>query len=359
MMGFTQTTLWLEGSITMNTTAIVPSRLSSASRLVERLPYFVTLMKPRVMALALFTALVGLMVAPIRLDPLPGFIAMLAIAAGAGAAGALNMWYDADIDAVMARTAMRPIPRSKVSKLEALVFGLVLGVIAVTVLALATNLAAAALLAGTIGFYVVVYTAWLKRATPQNIVIGGAAGALPPVIGWAAATGQAGLEPLVLFLIIFLWTPPHFWALALNRSDDYARAGVPMLPVVAGRAATTRQILIYSGLLVIASELPWALGFAGAIYGVIAAACGGLFLLLAYRLNKSGADRHAAHRLFLFSISYLFVLFAVLLVEPGGGSFSRVAAPHAGRNGGWIHAEVLPGMVRGASGLTNLSAWEV
>jgi len=162
------------------------------------------------------------------------------------------MWYDADIDAVMARTVMRPIPRGKISKIEALVFGLVLGVIAVTTLALATNLAAAALLAGTILFYVVVYTTWLKRATSQNIVIGGAAGALPPVIGWAAATGQAGLESLVLFLIIFLWTPSHFWALALNRTDDYARAGVPMLPVVAGRTATTRQILIYSGLLVLA-----------------------------------------------------------------------------------------------------------
>jgi protoheme IX farnesyltransferase len=316
-------------------------------------------MKPRVMALALFTAFVGLMVAPTGLDPLRGFIAILAIAAGAGAAGALNMWYDADIDAVMARTAMRPIPRGNVSKFEALVFGLILGATAVTVLALATNLAAAALLASTIGFYVVVYTAWLKRATSQNIVIGGAAGALPPVIGWAAATGQAGLEPLVLFLIIFLWTPPHFWALALNRSDDYACAGVPMLPVVAGRAATTRQILVYSGLLVIASELPWALGFAGAIYGVIAAACGGLLLLLAYRLNKSEADRHAAHRLFLFSISYLFVLFAVLLVEPGGASFARVAAPHADRSGGWVHAEALPGMVRGTSGFINPSAHEV
>jgi protoheme IX farnesyltransferase len=345
----------------MNTTAIPLSRLSLVSRpsLVERLHHFVTLMKPRVMALALFTAFVGLMIAPIRLNPLPGLIAILAIAAGAGAAGALNMWYDADIDAVMARTAMRPIPRGKVSKRQALVFGLVLGAIAVIVLALATNLAAAALLAGTIGFYVVVYTAWLKRATSQNIVIGGAAGALPPVIGWAAATGQAGLEPLVLFLIIFLWTPPHFWALALNRSDDYARAGIPMLPVVAGRAATARQILIYSGLLVIASELPWALGFAGAIYGVIAAAVGGLFLLLAYRLNKSGTDRHVAHRLFLFSISYLFVLFAALLVEHGGGSFSSVPAQYAGRNGGWVHAAALPGAARRASGLTNPSAWEV
>jgi protoheme IX farnesyltransferase len=307
----------------MNSIAISVSRLRLASRSgwVERLPDFISLAKPRVMALALFTAFVGLMVAPTRLDPLPGLIAILAIAAGAGAAGALNMWYDADIDAVMARTAMRPIPRGKVSKVEALVFGLVLGVLAVASLALATNLAAAALLAGTILFYIVVYTAWLKRATRQNIVIGGAAGALPPVIGWAAATGHIGLEPLALFLIIFLWTPPHFWALALNRTDDYARAGVPMLPVVAGRAATTRQILIHSGLLVIASELPVGLGFAGATYGVIVAICGALFLLLALQLNRSvGADRRAAHRLFVFSISYLFLLFATLLVDHNGGS---------------------------------------
>jgi heme o synthase len=354
-------TLWLEESTTMNTTAIPLSDLSLATRpsLVKRLPHFVALMKPRVMALALFTAFVGLMIAPTRLDPLIGSMAILAIAAGGGAAGALNMWYDADIDAIMARTAMRPIPRGKVSKAEALVFGLVLGVVAVTGLALATNFAAAALLACTILFYVVVYTTWLKRSTSQNIVIGGAAGALPPVIGWAAATGQTGLEPLVLFLIIFLWTPPHFWALALNRSDDYARAGVPMLPVVAGRTATTRQILIYSGLLVLASELPWVLGFASAIYGAIATVCGALFFLLAYRLNKSGTDRRAAHSLFLFSISYLFVLFAALLVEHGGGSFSRIPAPHAGGSGGWVHAEAQPGTARGASGLTNLSAWEV
>ena len=194
----------------------------------------VALTKPRVMMLAVFTALVGMSIAPARLHPLTTLAGVLAIAAGAGAAGALNMWYDADIDAVMSRTAMRPIPRGKISPFEALVFGLVLGGSAVTVLALATNLTAAALLAGTILFYVVVYTAWLKRATRQNIVIGGAAGALPPVIGWAAATGNVGLVPLTLFLIIFLWTPPHFWALALNRTDDYARAGVPMLPVVAG-----------------------------------------------------------------------------------------------------------------------------
>jgi heme o synthase len=307
----------------MNSIAISVSRLrpTSLSGWVERPRQFISLAKPRVMALSVFTALVGLMVAPIRLEPLPGFIAMLAIAAGAGAAGALNMWYDADIDAVMARTAMRPIPRGRVSKAEALVFGIVLGVISITTLALATNLTAGALLACTILFYAVVYTAWLKRATRQNIVIGGAAGALPPVIGWAAAIGQVGLEPLVLFVIIFLWTPPHFWALALNRTEDYARAGVPMLPVVAGRAVTTRQILIYSTLLVLASELPLGLGFAGAIYGVIVAICGALFLLLALQLNKSlAADRRAAHRLFVFSIAYLFLLFATLLVDHSVGA---------------------------------------
>jgi len=316
---------------------------------------FVALTKPRVMLLAVFTALVGLSSAPVRLDPLTTLAAVLAIAAGAGAAGVLNMWYDADIDAVMTRTAMRPIPRGKISRFEALVFGLVLAGFAVVVLALATNLTAAALLAGTILFYIVVYTAWLKRATPQNIVIGGAAGALPPVIGWAAATGDVGLEPLALFLIIFLWTPPHFWALALNRTDDYARAGVPMLPVIAGRAATTRQILSYSGLLVLASELPWMLGFAGAIYGVIVAICGALFLLLARQLNRSlEADRRAAHRLFVFSIFYLFVLFAALLIDHGSGSFSPTQSSHGGR-GVSVHAELLPGAVRSACCTANFS----
>jgi protoheme IX farnesyltransferase len=288
---------------------------------------FVALAKPRVMMLAVFTALVGLSSAPSRLDPLTTFAAVLAIAAGAGAAGALNMWYDADIDAVMTRTAMRPIPRGKISRFKALVFGLVLGWFAVSVLALATNLTAAALLACTILFYIVVYTAWLKRATRQNIVIGGAAGALPPLIGWAAATGEIGLEPLALFLIIFLWTPPHFWALALNRADDYARAGIPMLPVVAGKAATTWQILIYSGLMIPASGLPWLLGFAGTIYGVIAGISGAIFLVLALQLNRSlGADRRAAQRLFLFSVAYLFLLFAALLID-GGAISSRDMRP--------------------------------
>src|SRR5580692_6389237 len=273
----------------MKTTAIpVPQlQLPSSSRLTTRLSDFFALMKPRVMLLAVFTALVGLMIAPGKIDPGLGFIAILAIAIGAGAAGVLNMWYDADIDGLMTRTARRPIPLGKISHTEALSFGLVLAGGAVAILGLALNLKAAALLAFTIFFYIAVYTAWLKRSTPQNIVIGGAAGALPPVIGWAAATGELGLEPLILFLIIFLWTPPHFWALSLNRSDDYARAGVPMLPVVAGRAATTRQILIYSGLLVLASGLPWALGFSGLVYGTTAAICGALFLLLAFQLNRS------------------------------------------------------------------------
>src|SRR5712672_2263927 len=321
---------------------------------------FVALTKPRVMMLAVFTALVGLSSAPVRLDALATFAAVLAIAAGAGAAGVLNMWYDADIDAVMTRTAMRPIPRGKISRFEALIFGLVLGGLAVAVLAVATNLAAAALLACTILFYIVVYTAWLKRSTRQNIVIGGAAGALPPVIGWAAGTGDVGLEPLTLFLMIFLWTPPHFWALALNRTDDYTRAGVPMLPVVAGPAATTRQILIYSGLLALASGLPWVLGFAGTIYGAIAAICGTLFLLLAGQLNRSiEADRRAAHRLFVFSISYLFVLFAALLIDHRGDSFSLGGASHAGRTGRLVHAELLPGVVRSAGSSINISAGEV
>src|SRR3954464_7470134 len=307
---------------------------------------FGALTKPRVMMLALFTALVGLSCAPVRLDPLTTFAAVVAIAAGAGAAGVLNMWYDADIDAVMTRTAMRSIPRGKISRFKALVFGLVLGGFAVAVLALATNLTAAALLACTILFYIVVYTAWLKRATRQNIVIGGAAGALPPVIGWAAATGENGLEPLTLFLIIFLWTPPHFWALALNRTDDYARAGVPMLPVAAGKAATTRQILVYSGLLVVASELPWVLGFAGTAYGAIAAIVGALFLLLAGQLNRrAGADRRAAQRLFLFSITYLFVLFAALLIEHGAESFSSMRSSHENRKLGSAHADLVPGTV--------------
>jgi protoheme IX farnesyltransferase len=277
---------------------------------------YVALTKPRVMSLVVFTALVGFMVAPGGIDPFAGVVALLCIAAGAGAAGALNMWYDADIDALMARTAMRPIPSGRVSRAEALIFGLMLGTCAVLTLGTFLNMAAAALLAFTIFFYVVVYTMWLKRRTPQNIVIGGAAGALPPVIGWAAAAGDVGLEPLTLFLIIFLWTPPHFWALSLNLAGEYARAGVPMLPVVAGRAETKRQILLYSVLLALVSLLPWALGFAGAIYGVAAAMLGAIMIFLSWQVRRSNdKERQPARRLFVFSMLYLVLLFGVLLMD--------------------------------------------
>jgi heme o synthase len=309
----------------------------------KRMSEFVTLMKPRVMVLAVFTALVGFLIAPGRLDPFRGLVAIFAIAAGAGAAGVLNMWYDADIDHRMTRTAMRPIPRGTVSRMEALAFGLVLTCGAVGVLALATNSEAAGLLAFAIFFYVVVYTVWLKRYTSQNIVIGGAAGALPPLIGWAAATGDIGPEPVILFLIIFLWTPPHFWALALNRSDDYARAGIPMLPVVAGRAATARQILVYSVLLAAISLLPWALGFAGLIYGAIAITCDALLIALALRLHRGkGSDRQAANRLFAFSILYLFLLFAALLADHSGNRWSPLLSVRAASTTGPIETEFEP-----------------
>src|SRR4029077_8331832 len=315
---------------------------------------YVALTKPRVMSLVVFTALAGLMVAPGGIDPFAGAVALLCIAAGAGAAGALNMWYDADIDAVMARTAMRPIPSGRVSRSEALVFGLILGMCAILVLGTLLNMAAAALLAFTIFFYVVVYTMWLKRRTPQNIVIGGAAGALPPVIGWVAATGNVGLEPLILFLIIFLWTPPHFWALSLNRADEYGRAGVPMLPVVAGRAATTRQILIYSVLLVPVTLLPWAVGFAGTLYGATALVCGAIFIALALRLHMSRpTNRQAAHRLFVFSISYLFLLFAALLMNSSVDRWSSMSSTRGARaTDGPVQAETLPRPVPTASRFT-------
>jgi protoheme IX farnesyltransferase len=320
---------------------------------------FVVLMKPRVMLLAVFTAVVGLVIAPGHPDPLLAAAAVVAIAAGAGAAGVLNMWYDADIDAVMTRTARRPIPRGKISRAEALAFGLVLAAVAVADLALATNANAAALLAFTIFFYVVVYTVWLKRSTPQNIVIGGAAGALPPVIGWAAATGDIGLEPLILFLIVFLWTPPHFWALSINRADEYARAGVPMLPVVAGRAATARKILVYSLLLVPVSMLPWALGFAGAIYGAVAAVSGTIFVALAVQLRRSrGANGLAAYRLFAFSVLYLFGLFATLLAS-NGDLWSPRLSPRAAAAVGSSQAAIEALPVRTGPSSTRLSADEV
>jgi len=314
-----------------------------------RLSEFFALMKPRVMLLAVFTALAGMLIAPTHLDLLLGAVAIAAIAIGAGAAGVLNMWYDGDIDRVMSRTAMRPIPRGTVSRGEALGLGLVLAACSVAVLALAANLEAAGLLAFAIFFYVVVYTIWLKRCTPQSIVIGGAAGALPPAIGWAAATGEIGLEPIILFLIVFLWTPPHFWALALNRSDEYARAGIPMLPVVAGRTATTRQILIYSVLLIPISVLPSVLGFAGAIYGATAVICGAVFVALAWRLHRSTAtDRAAANRLFAFSIFYLFALFAALLASSGNRPSPSLAAHAVPGAAGSATAEFLPHIVQAA-----------
>lgn len=312
-------------------TSMIHAQLRVRSRFTTRAPDFIALMKPRVMLLSVFTAFVGMMIAPVPIDPVLASIEILAIAAGAGASGVLNMWYDADIDAMMSRTARRPIPRGRISRREALAFGLFLACGAVLLLGMASNVAAAGLLAFTIFFYVIVYTIWLKRHTPQNIVIGGAAGALPPVVGWAAATGGVGLDPVILFLIIFLWTPPHFWALSLNRADEYQQAGVPMLPVVAGRAATTWQILIYSTVLVPISTLPWMLGFATPIYGATAITCGAIFLALAFQLRRSSErDRQAAQRLFLFSISYLFLLFAALLVDGGNGRTSEISRYFSG-----------------------------
>ena len=281
---------------------------------------YLALLKPRVMSLVVFTALVGLVVAPTHIHPVIGFTALLCIAIGAGAAGALNMGYEADIDAVMQRTAGRPIPQGRITPGEAIGFGGVLAAFSVVTMGLMVNLLAGALLAFTIFFYAVVYTMWLKRWTPQNIVIGGAAGAFPPMIGWAAATGSIGLEPILLFLVIFFWTPPHFWALSLLRSDDYARAGIPMLPVVAGETETRRQILIYSVVLAPVGALPWILGFTGWLYGGAAVLGGALMIALSVRLftaAKKPAAEQAARQLFAFSILYLFVLFAVLLVEQG------------------------------------------
>jgi len=283
---------------------------------------YVALMKPRVMFLVVFTALVGLIAAPAGLHPVLAIASLICIAAGAGAAGALNMWYDADIDAGMARTAARPVPRGHVTPDEARSFGAVLAVGSVICLGLMANWLAAALLALTIGFYVFVYTMWLKRSTPQNIVIGGAAGAVPPMIGWAAATGGISLESFALFLIIFVWTPPHFWALALLRTRDYAKVGVPMLPVVAGADATRLQILVYSLILAPLAMVPAVIGLGGTLYAAAASVLGALFVVMAvdcYRKREGEEADRAAKNLFAYSVLYLFLLFAVLLVEQGFG----------------------------------------
>jgi len=276
---------------------------------------YIELMKPRVMSLVVFTALVGLVVAPGHVHPVIGFVALLCITVGAGAAGALNMWYDADIDARMERTAARPIPCGRVTPGEAAGFGFTLATFAVVTLGLLVNVLSAALLAFTIFFYVAIYTMWLKRSTPQNIVIGGAAGALPPMIGWAAATGTLAVEPVLLFLIVFFWTPPHFWALSLYRSDDYARAGIPMLPVVAGAEETRRQILLYTLILAPLGVAPWLLGYAGPVYGIAAVALGAVLIALALRVRAERQGHRASKQLFGFSILYLFLIFAMLLID--------------------------------------------
>ena len=275
---------------------------------------FVALLKPRVMALVVFTAFVGMVLAPGVPHPVIALIALLCTAVGAGAAGALNMWYEADIDARMDRTRGRPIPAGRMAPGEALGFGVTLALGAVVVMWLAVNLTTAVLLAATILFYLVVYTVWLKRRTPHNIVIGGAAGALAPVIGWTAAGGEISLFPLLLFAVVFVWTPAHFWALSLYSSRDYERAGVPMLPVVAGEDETRRQILYYAVALVPLSAAPWALGLAGAIYGAAALVLTTAFAALALRLRRE-PSRRAARQAFGVSILALFLLFAALLVD--------------------------------------------
>ena len=275
---------------------------------------FWKLLKPRVMSLVIFTGFAGMFLAPASIHPLLFVISLFAIAAGAGASGAINQWYDRDIDAVMQRTQNRPIPSGAVEPAEALSFGLVISALSVLLLGLAANWLAAGLLAFTIFFYGVIYTIWLKRSTPQNIVIGGAAGALPPVIGWAAVTGTLSIEPLILFAIIFMWTPPHFWALALFRNDDYTRANVPMMPVVAGAAETRRQILIYAVLLAPLGVVPTLIGMSSIFYGILAGALGLNFVRLSWQLFRAPDDQ-VARRLFGFSIVYLFLLFLALVVD--------------------------------------------
>lgn len=280
---------------------------------------FLALTKPRVMSLVVFTGLCGLLAAPAAIHPVLAFTAVLCIALGAGAAGALNQWYEADIDARMKRTANRPLPAGRMDRQSALHFGVGLSFFSVLTLGLATNWVAAAILAASILFYVLIYTVWLKRRTPQNIVIGGAAGAFPPMIGWAAATGDLSLLPVLLFSIIFLWTPPHFWALALFVKTDYANAGVPMLPVVAGEKVTRRHVLIYTLPMVACALAPWALGLMGPIYGITALVLNAVFLLMAAHVafRQTGVDdpMRAEKALFAFSILYLFVLFAAVAAD--------------------------------------------
>ena len=280
---------------------------------------FLALTKPRVMTLVVFTGLCGMLAAPTSVHPVIGFTAILCIALGAGAAGALNQWYESDIDAVMRRTQKRPLPDGRMERQAALHFGVGLGAFSVLFMGFAVNAVAAAILTVSILFYVLVYTVWLKRRTPQNIVIGGAAGAFPPLIGWAAATGDIALLPVLLFAFVFLWTPPHFWALALFMKSDYAAAGVPMLPVVSGERTTRTQIGLYTIPMAAVAILPWPLGLTGAIYGIAAVLLTGWFALLAVRVAKRTTHADDAMKpekaLFKYSILYLFVMFGALVVD--------------------------------------------
>ncbi|WP_066808066.1 heme o synthase [Sphingomonas asaccharolytica] len=280
---------------------------------------FLALTKPRVMTLVVFTGLCGMLAAPVAIHPVIGFTAILCIALGAGAAGALNQWYEADIDAKMKRTRGRPLPAGRMRRESALHFGVGLGVFSVLLMGLATNLLAAGILAASILFYVFIYTIWLKPRTPQNIVIGGAAGAFPPLIGWAAATGSLAPLPLLLFALVFLWTPPHFWALALFVKTDYANAGIPMLPVVAGERATRTHIGLYTIPMAVAAVAPWPLGLTGAIYGWVALAATAWFVLLAVQITvrTTGVEdsMRPEKRLFAYSIAYLFILFGAVVVD--------------------------------------------
>ncbi|MDQ2878404.1 MAG: heme o synthase [Pseudomonadota bacterium] len=283
---------------------------------------FVALTKPRVMSLVVFTALCGMLAAPVHINPVIGFTAILCIAIGAGASGALNQWYEADLDAKMKRTRNRPLPAGRMARQSALHFGVGLAAFSVILMGLAVNLLSAAILAVSILFYVLVYTVWLKPRTPQNIVIGGAAGAFPPLIGWAAATGDISLLPVLLFALIFLWTPPHFWALALFVKTDYANAGIPMLPVVAGERVTRQQIGLYTLPMAVAAIAPWPLGLTGAIYGTVAVAMTAVFTGLATRValrtTAPGDGMRPEKRLFAFSIAYLFVVFGALVLDRWG-----------------------------------------
>ena len=279
---------------------------------------FFNLMKPRVMSLVIFTCAVGLLIAPVKINFEDAILALLAVALGSGAAGALNMWYESDLDSIMTRTCLRPIPTGKLTKKQALIFGIVSSLVSVIALYIFSNLISAFILAVTILFYLFVYTIWLKRKTPQNIVIGGAAGALPPVIGWAIATNGISLEPIILFLIIFIWTPSHFWALSLYKTEDYRKAKIPMMPITSGIQNTKANILIYSALLFAVSLAPFFLNFSGLIYLTISFILGGYYLFISYELfkaKKASAERKLANRLFGFSIFYLFIIFATLLVD--------------------------------------------